>query len=69
MHEVPPIDTLDNQSGWKQMITFPDQSASFAHGFEAGTVWHELKTDMFPRGKTVRAENIELMKAMAAHFN
>lgn len=50
------------------ILPFPDQSPSFCHGFEAGNVWTELKTKTFVDGRTVRVENTEVLKAIAAHY-
>ena len=31
-------------SGYKLLVSFPDQSSSFAHGFAAGRMWELFKT-------------------------
>lgn len=52
------------------IISFPDQSPSFAYGFEAGGVWHRMRTNEPDIGTleeplTLREENKELYSDMA----
>lgn len=55
------------ESGWKPIIPFPDQSPSFSHGMEVGMIWGRLESKTFEK-RAVRVENEEVLKAVAAHF-
>lgn len=55
--------------GYGLVVSFPDQSPSFVHGFEAGGIWEQMK---FARlgasaalSMTVHTENLEVIERMA----
>ena len=50
---------------WGLMVAFPDQSASFVHGFEAGQLWAAMEAGTADLERTVHAENCEVIKRMA----
>lgn len=66
MKEVPPSEVTGN-ADWKPLLSFTDQSPSFAHGAEFGMIYQQLATKTF-EPRAVRFENIEVLKAAAAHF-
>lgn len=47
------------------VLSFPDQSAPFAHGFEAGMLWQRLKAGEPLIEVTTRTENAEIVRRMA----
>jgi hypothetical protein len=50
----------------KLVVSFPDQSASFVHGFEAGAAWEKMKRgDVAELELTTHAENREVIRRMA----
>lgn len=51
---------------YELVISFPDQSASFVHGFEAGRIWQQMKNLTPVIKETVAHENAELYSQMAA---
>lgn len=58
-----------DEETYRAALTFPDQSASFVHGFEAGELWARLK-DASRIGATsfsqlIHAENEVLVANMA----
>ncbi len=57
-----------DEEGWGLVVAFPDQSSSFAHGFEAGGIFELLDlnlTDCFI--KQTNFENREVIMRMAHH--
>lgn len=66
MKEVPPPENIGN-ADWKPVISFTDQSPSFAHGAEFGMIYEQLSSKTF-KTRAVRVENQEVLKAAAAHF-
>ena len=50
------------------LISFPDQSQSFVHGFEAGMVFNELANEPESFDVTGRAENVELYERIADYY-
>lgn len=51
---------------YELLISFPDQSASFVHGFEAGRIWALMKDGKAVITETVSHENADLFSQMAA---
>ena len=52
-------------TGYDLIIEFPDQSKSFALGFEAGGMWQRMKNRESEIGQTIHSENLDLITAMA----
>lgn len=50
---------------YELVIEFPDQSASFVHGFEAGQIWEALKRRDPEIGRTINEESVDLIAQMA----
>jgi hypothetical protein len=54
------------------LFAFPDQSASFVHGFEAGMLWARIEAGEavidcgFEEGFPLHTDNLELVLRMAA---
>lgn len=55
------------ERNWGLLVSFPDQSQSFTHGFEAGLLWQRLRSghEAEIENLTVHAENEEVMRRMA----
>lgn len=48
------------------LVSFEDQSPSFVHGFEAGTIWEKLRhSKVYSIEMTVHDENVETIRRMA----
>lgn len=47
------------------VVAFPDESASFVHGFEAGQIWQLMSIGSMEIGQTVHVENLEVINRMA----
>jgi hypothetical protein len=53
---------------FKPLVSFPDQSASFVNGFEAGMIWQQMQDGdslIGSHGLPYHAENVEVIKRMA----
>ena len=56
----------DSDVAWVPVVPFPDQSASFTHGFEAGMVWEAMQRgDQLIGPAPKHVENIEVFQTMA----
>jgi hypothetical protein len=54
---------------WGLILSFPDQSASFAHGFEAGKIWNDMQRGgQAELAYHTSPENRELIRRMADHL-
>lgn len=61
----------DDDTEMRCIVPFPDQSASFVHGFEAGLVWARMEagqTHIDGNGVPFHEANLEVFRRMAAHF-
>ena len=57
---------MAEEPGWQLVLAFPDGSASFCYGFEAGRIWERMRR--FPHDtidEVVSDENRELYSRMA----
>lgn len=52
---------MSKEQGYELVIQFEDQSASFVHGFEAGTIYGRMKERRHVIEETVHATNAEAM--------
>jgi hypothetical protein len=51
------------------LVSFPDQSHSFTHGFEAGTIWQKLTDgEILIEELMVHRVNCEMIDRMGLHF-
>lgn len=51
---------------WRPLVSFPDQTANFVHGFEAGMIWQRMRAgEQHIDAITVHAENREVLQRMA----
>lgn len=58
-----------NEASYGLLVSFPDESDSFVHGFEAGQLWSVLdRGDVNPDGHLCHAQNFEVIRRMARHF-
>jgi hypothetical protein len=63
--------SLDNESandgpGYRLILSFPDQSPSFAFGFAAGQIWAEMKrNEQAELAFDVASENRDVVYRMA----
>lgn len=57
-----------NAALWRPIVTFPDGSPSFVHGFEAGGIWHDMQGAPREFERTVHTENEEVVRRMARHM-
>lgn len=48
------------------IVSFPDQSERYAHGFEAGMIWQRMQAGEPNIAVTARAENREALIRMAS---
>ena len=53
------------EAGYELVITFGDQSPSFAHGFTCGRIWQQMRTRNAPFSETIAAELREDVIALA----
>jgi hypothetical protein len=64
----------EQQEEYGLLVSFPDQSEQFVHGFEAGQVWERLENEkqILIRGErlsmTVHQANQEVITRMARHY-
>lgn len=57
--------TDDNDSKWSLVLAFPDDSASFALGFEAGRIWHRMTSGIEAEiEECLSSDNNELYQRM-----
>jgi hypothetical protein len=58
-----------SESGWQLVVSFPDQSPSFAHGVEAGKIWARLDyyADLRQIEETTMTENREVLRRIAEY--
>lgn len=54
-----------SDSTWNIMVAFPDESASFTNGFEAGIIWALVEAGQQTIERTVHAENTEVLQRIA----
>lgn len=55
----------DKTADYRCIVPFPDESASFVHGFEAGMIWGRMEhAEAFIDG-TFHTENLEVYRRMA----
>jgi hypothetical protein len=59
---------MSEEMGYRPILTFDDQSESFAMGFQAGEIWTLMKTRE-PFRATIRGENLELIQRMPSRMN
>lgn len=52
------------KAGWSLVLALPDESPSFAHGFEAGDIWRRMRLNR-PISQMVHNENREILRRMA----
>ncbi len=57
---------MSKEQGYELLIQFEDQSASFVHGFEAGTIYGRMKEKRHVIEETVHTVNADLFAQMAA---
>lgn len=50
------------------VVSFPDQSASFVNGYEAGMIWERMKTTNEEFECTTHSENREVLKRMSINL-
>ena len=58
----------DESVDFKPLVSFPDGSSSFVHGFEAGMIWQQMQAGETPigsHGLPYHTENVEVIKRMA----
>ena len=56
----------DQETGYGLVVSFPDQSAPFVHGFEAGELWQQMRHGgMAEIEKVTHVENREVIQRMA----
>jgi hypothetical protein len=48
------------------IVSFPDQSDSFVHGFEAGMIWEMMKAPVTHFSMTVHTANEEVIRRQAS---
>lgn len=53
--------------GWSLALYFDDQSPSYAHGFEAGQFWAEMKQGVPTIERMVMDEAVPMLRRMADH--
>ena len=58
----------DESATWHPMVSFPDQSASFVHGFEAGQLWLLMEWASPEIERTVHDANREVINRMASRL-
>lgn len=60
----------NEEKGYGLIVSFPDQSASFVNGFEAGQVWSALESGAYDvsNGYQCHEENREVILRIARHF-
>lgn len=58
-------DEPEEENTWQLLVAFPDESPSFAHGFQAGQIWEAMKRSDPRIEATVLAENEEVCMRMA----
>jgi hypothetical protein len=46
------------------LVSFPDQSESFVHGFEAGIIWNKMEQGIETFEQNIHEENKDLVKEM-----
>lgn len=51
------------------IISFPDQSANFCYGYEAGIIWGKMEINAPGIFVTIHKTNVELIKQMAINKN
>ena len=59
-------DESEVHDGYQLLVSFPDQSPTFCHGFEAGKLWAEMRGGLSAEIETTtRVENREVILRMA----
>lgn len=54
----------ESDGEYRCLVKFPDQSASFVHGFECGTHWRAMETGAEIERVAVHDENVECLERM-----
>lgn len=54
-----------NEETYGLIVSFPDQSDSFVHGFEAGMIWEMMKAPITHFVMTVHTANEEVIRRQA----
>lgn len=61
------MDDQPQHTDYGLIVSFPDQSASFVHGFEAGGLWQQMRGGAVAEiEQTTHVENREVIARMAA---
>lgn len=56
----------EQETEYGLVVSFPDQSATFVHGFEAGELWGQMRRgDVSEIEKITHVENREVIQRMA----
>ena len=50
---------------YSMLFSFPNQSPSFVHGFEAGMLWREMEAGALTIKRTIHSINLGLVHRMA----
>src|SRR5689334_6921730 len=56
------------EPGWELAIRFEDQSPNFAHGFECGQFWAEMKTGEVVIERATLEDNLSMIRRMADYM-
>jgi hypothetical protein len=59
--------TDEHEHEYGLVVSFPDQSASFTHGFEAGRLDQRMSTSETPIEECVHSDNEEVLRRLAEH--
>lgn len=58
-----------NDRSYSLLVSFPDDSHSFVHGFEAGKLWEQMESgDVAEIEMTTHVANREVIRRMADHL-
>ena len=57
--------TTPSATSWQCLVAFPDESASFVYGFEAGMIWEYLQRGETVLESVVHEANREVLQRMA----
>src|SRR5579864_3843583 len=59
----------EDESGWRLVVEFPDQSPSFAHGVEVGKLWQRMDAGTVAEFECFTlAENREVLRRIADYL-
>lgn len=56
---------MSEENEFRMLVRFPDQSPSFAYGFEAGTIWTDMIEGREIRDRAVNEHNRAVIEEMA----